>query len=153
MSRQCVEVWVIRENSKYISMIYVLPFQLPYCLRYHVFLHNQQVNISSNKFVISSAECKQSEWGMAFMWVIKFNGLSRDSRLRGPYCPYKPCNHSLYIGIFIFPHIDTHNLWATINFKKKYIKMKHKKSEGTHPLSWLVIGDGNSTSVYNDTKF
>ena len=29
--------------------------------------------------------------------------------------------------------------------------MKHTKKWG-HPLSWLVIGDGNSTSVYNDTK-
>ena len=39
-------------------------------------------------------------------WVIKFNGLSGDSGHRGPYSPYKPCNHSLYIGIIIFPHID-----------------------------------------------
>ena len=38
--------------------------------------------------------------------VIKFNNLSRDSRQQGPYSPYKPCNHSLYIGIIIFPHID-----------------------------------------------
>ena len=22
-----------------------------------------------------------------------------------------------------------------------------------HPLSWLVIGDGNSTSVYNDSEY
>ena len=36
-------------------------------------------------------------------WVIKFNGLSGDSGQRGPY---NPCNHSLYIGIIIFPHID-----------------------------------------------
>ena len=39
-------------------------------------------------------------------WVIKFNGLSGDSGQRGPYSPYTPCNHSLYIGIIIFPHID-----------------------------------------------
>ena len=39
-------------------------------------------------------------------WVIKFNGLSEDSRQRGQYNPYKLCNHSLYIGIIIFPHID-----------------------------------------------
>ena len=24
----------------------------------------------------------------------------------GPYSPYKLCNHNLYIGIIIFPHID-----------------------------------------------
>ena len=38
--------------------------------------------------------------------VTKFLGLSRDSGQRGPYSPYKPCNHSLYIGIIIFPHLD-----------------------------------------------
>ena len=27
-------------------------------------------------------------------------------RARGPYSPYKPCNHNLYTGIIIFPHID-----------------------------------------------
>ena len=25
---------------------------------------------------------------------------------QGPYSPYKPFNHNLYIGIIIFPHID-----------------------------------------------
>ena len=39
-------------------------------------------------------------------WVIKLNGLSWDSGHRGPYSPYKPCNHSLYIGIIILPQID-----------------------------------------------
>ena len=39
-------------------------------------------------------------------WVIKFNGLFGYSGHRGPYSPYKPCNHNLYIGIIIFPHID-----------------------------------------------
>ena len=39
-------------------------------------------------------------------WVIKFNGLSGDSGQQGPYSSYKLCNHNLYIGIIIFPHID-----------------------------------------------
>ena len=39
-------------------------------------------------------------------WVIKFNSLSEDSGQCGPYGPYKPCNHNLYIGIITFPHID-----------------------------------------------
>ena len=39
-------------------------------------------------------------------WVIEFNGLSGDTRRWGPYSTYRPCNHSLYIGIIIFPHID-----------------------------------------------
>ena len=48
-------------------------------------------------------------------WVIKLNGLSGDDGQRGPYSSYKPCNHSLYTGIIIFPHIDNpqstgHNL-------------------------------------------
>ena len=70
-------------------------------------------------------------WAVLSEWVIKFNGLSGDSGQRGPYSPYKPCNHSLYIGIIIFPQI-THNLQATIYFKKKNIKKETQKSEGTH---------------------
>ena len=61
-------------------------------------------------------------------WVIKFNSLSRDSGRQGPYSPYEPCNHNLYIGIIIFPH----NLHATVNTKKKDIKNETPKSEGTH---------------------
>ena len=61
-------------------------------------------------------------------WVIKFNSLSGDSRQWGPYSPYKPCNHSLYIGIIIFPNIDNpqsagHNLLL----RKNILKKKHKK--------------------------
>ena len=45
------------------------------------------------------------------LWVyreryIKFIGLFGDRGHQGPYSPYKPCNHNLYIGIIIFPHID-----------------------------------------------
>ena len=47
-------------------------------------------------------------------WVIKFDGLFGDSGHRGPYSPYKLCNHSLYIGIIIFLHMDNTNLQATI---------------------------------------
>ena len=36
---------------------------------------------------------------------IKFIGLFEDRGHRGPYSPYKPCNHNLYTGIIIFPHI------------------------------------------------
>ena len=36
-------------------------------------------------------------------WV---NSLFGDSGHQGPCSPYKPCNHGLYIGIIIFPHID-----------------------------------------------
>ena len=43
-----------------------------------------------------------------------------------------------------------HNLQATINFKKKDIKKETQQSEGPH---WFVIGDENSTSVYNDPKY
>ena len=34
---------------------------------------------------------------------MKFIGLFGD---RGHCGPHKPCNHNLYIGIIIFPHID-----------------------------------------------
>ena len=39
----------------------------------------------------------------------------------------------------------THNIQATINFKKKDIKKETQKDEG--------IRDSNSTSVYNDSKY
>ena len=42
---------------------------------------------------------------------IKFIGLFEDRGHRGPYCPYKPFNHNLYIGIIIFPHIDNPMVW------------------------------------------
>ena len=48
--------------------------------------------------------------------VIKFNCLFVDSGHWGPYSPYKLCNHSLHIGIIIFPHID---LQATIKIYQK----------------------------------
>ena len=38
---------------------------------------------------------------------IKFIGLFEDKGHRGPCSPYKPFNHNLYIGINIFPHIDS----------------------------------------------
>ena len=37
---------------------------------------------------------------------IKFISLFEDRGHGGPYSPYKPLNHNLYIGIIIFPHID-----------------------------------------------
>ena len=37
---------------------------------------------------------------------IKFIGLFEDRGDWGPYSPYKPFNHNLYIGIIIFPHIN-----------------------------------------------
>ena len=41
---------------------------------------------------------------------------------------------------------------VTINFKKKDVKKQTQKKWG-HPLSSLAIEDGNSTSVYNDSKY
>ena len=99
-----------------------------------------------------------SEWERE----IKFISLFGDGGHRGPYSPYKPCNHHLYIGWIIFPHIDNPQStkktpkkqwkkWViTINFKKKISKRINTKKWG-HPLSWRVIGDDNSTSVYNDS--
>ena len=88
-------------------------------------------------------------------WVIKFNSLSGDRGHRGPYIPYKLCNHNLYIGIIIFPHIDNaqytgqNQLYEKI--KKRNIKKQTKK--WGHPFSWLAIWESNSTSVYSDSKY
>ena len=45
----------------------------------------------------------------------------------------------------------THNLQATINFKKKWIKKEKQKREGTH-FNWDIIGEGDSESVYKESK-
>ena len=37
---------------------------------------------------------------------ILFISIFEDRGHQGPYSPYKPFNHNLYIGIIIFPHID-----------------------------------------------
>ena len=38
--------------------------------------------------------------------ILSLSAFLRTKGHRGPYSPYKPCNHNLYIGIIIFPHID-----------------------------------------------
>ena len=49
---------------------------------------------------------KDNRWQIEREREIKFIGLFEDRGHRGPYSPYKPFNHNLYIGIIIFPHID-----------------------------------------------
>ena len=59
-----------------------------------------------------------------------FIGLFEDRGHRGPYSPYKPFNHNLYIGIIIFPHIDNPQSTGYNLPKKKTIKIINEKSEG-----------------------
>ena len=73
-------------------------------------------------------------------WVIKFNGLFGDRRHRGTYSPFKPCNHSLYIGIIIFPYIYNaqYICMPQLTLRKKMLKRNTKKwghlfSEGYKP--------------------
>ena len=53
---------------------------------------------------------------------IKFIGLFENRGHRGPYSPYKPFNHNLYIGIIIFPHIDNPQYTSYDLPKKNQIK-------------------------------
>ena len=63
---------------------------------------------------VSETDLSQPRHETAFWWrhnggrerEIKFISLFEDRGHRGPYSPYKPCNHNLHIGIIIFPHID-----------------------------------------------
>ena len=66
---------------------------------------------------------------------VKFICLFGDRGHRGPYSPYKPCNHNLYIGIIIFPHIDNPQSKGYNQPKKKTIKTINEKSEGPINLS------------------
>ena len=73
---------------------------------------------------------------------IKIIGLFGDRGHRGPYTPYKSCNHNLYIGIIIFPHIDNPQSTGYNHPKKKQtIKMINEKSEGPINLTnhWRKI--------------
>ena len=67
---------------------------------------NSYIFIQENAFKYDVCEMEAILSRPPCEWVIKFKCLSGDSRQRGPYNQYKPCNHSLYIGIIIFPHID-----------------------------------------------
>ena len=62
-------------------------------------------------------------------WVIWFNGLSGDSGQRGPYSPYKLCNHSLYIGIIIFPHIDNTIYRPQLTSTKKILTRASRRKQ------------------------
>ena len=73
---------------------------------------------------------------------------SGDNTHRGPCSPNKLCIHSLYNCIIIIPPHKYHTIYRPkLTLRKKELKKKNNK--WGHPLSWLVIGDGNSTSVYN----
>ena len=58
---------------------------------------------------------------------IKFIGLFENRGHRGPYSPYKPFNHNLYIGIIIFPHIDNPQYTGNDLPKKKPNKIINEK--------------------------
>ena len=61
---------------------------------------------------------------------IKFIGLFENRGHRGPYSPYKPFNHNLYIGIIIFPHIDNPQYTGYDLPKKKPNKIINAKKWG-----------------------
>ena len=80
-------------------------------------------------------------------WMIRFNSLSGDSVEWGPYSPYKPCNHSIYIEIIIFPHIDNTIYRPQLTLREKGIKNEEQK-KWEHPLTWQIIGGKDSGSLY-----
>ena len=80
---------------------------------------------------------KMTDMGDEWVWMIKFNSLSGDSGQRV---------HKAHTGHVITANTleslspltyITHNLRATINFKKK----KELKKKWGHPLSWQIIGE------------
>ena len=86
--------------------------------------------ISNNSAISASYRiCKKRER------EIKFISLFGDRGHRGPYSPYKPCNHNLYIGMIIFPHIDNPQSTGYNSPKKKTIKIINEKSEGPIDLT------------------
>ena len=69
---------------------------------------------------------------------IKFIGLFENRGHRGPYSPYKPFNHNLYIGIIIFPHIDNPQYTGYDLPKKKPNKIINAKKVRA-PLIWQSL--------------
>ena len=69
-------------------------------------------------------------WKLQREREIKSIGLFEDRGHRGPYSPYKPFNHNLYIGIIIFPHKNNPQSTGYNQPKKKTIKIIKEKSEG-----------------------
>ena len=55
------------------------------------------------------------EWVSAWLNLTAF---FVDSGQRGPYSPYKPCNHSPRIGIIILPHIDNTIYRSQLTWRK-----------------------------------
>ena len=68
--------------------------------------------------VLSCFQCEKQERERE----IQFIGLFEDRGHQGPYSPYKPFNHNLYIGIIIFPHIDNPQSTGIINLRKNQLK-------------------------------
>ena len=85
--------------------------------------------MSDSKFNFTKPNVRQSK--MIFHYLgereIKFIGLFGERGHRGPYSPYKLCNHNLYIEIIIFPHIDKPQPTGYNEPKKKTIKIKNEK--------------------------
>ena len=104
------------------SKVHVIHVIITYNLEPLSFLtqitHNPQVTINFRK--MNKEKHKKVR-------EIKFIGLFGDRGHRGPY---KPCNHNLYIGIIIFPHIDNPRSTGYNQPKKKTVKIINAKSEG-----------------------
>ena len=62
---------------------------------------------------------------------------------QGPYSPYKLCNHSLHIGIIIFPHIDHLSRYGK-SYHKDQMVVRHSHLFNRNPYT------GKTASLYWD---
>ena len=90
-------------------------------------MHNFTGSLASTEEVCGSMLGHREREG-----EIKFIGLFENRGHRGPYSPYKPFNHNLYIGIIIFPHIDNPQYTGYDLPKKKTNKIINEKKWGPH---------------------
>ena len=88
-------------------------------------------------YVICTLVEKKATLGSEWVYDYVLRPFS-DSRQRGPYSPYKPCHHNLYIGITIFPHIDNTQSTGYNYLKKREIERNTKK---WGQWSWYIFGD------------
>ena len=147
-------IWSKQSTSKMNIIANLVQFITKYFLPWmaHVYQYFSKYKMLGSKYKKASyLNCLRSTVTIisnpsASEWVGDSLSLSvfSDRGHRGPYSPYKPCNHNIYIGIIIFPDIDVHNLQVILNLKK-INKNKHKR--------WgLVIGNNHSTSIYYNSS-
>ena len=124
-----LEIWWMTLKNNRTPLLYHLKlcasFQSHWWIQTGVTIRKRPIRVKIRDF-LSPVTLRERER------EIKFIGLFENRGHRGPYSPYKPFNHNLYIGIIIFPHIDNPQYTGYDLPKKKPNKIINEKKWGPH---------------------